>query len=303
MDQPSDAELRRVAFAMAYRMLGSVDEAEDVVQESLLRLHQAGARGEDVQSPRAYLATVATRLSIDHLRSARVRRETYAGEWLPEPLVTDDGDDPARRAEMADSLSLAFLTLLESLTPEQRAVLLLRDVFDYGYDEISRVVGTSESNARQLAVRARRRVTEGRPRFRSSREEREALATRFFAAAQAGDLAGLEALLADDVELHGDGGGRVPALARSIGGRTRVARTLRAWWRHAPAAGGVTLRRVEVNGEPGAMMLDGEGRVLSVMALAIDGGRIRSINSVVNPDKLDHLGPVGDVRALLRRDG
>ena len=186
---------------------------------------------------------------------------------------------------LAESLSLAFLTLLESLTPEQRAVLLLRDVFDYGYDEISRVVGTSEANARQLAVRARRCVTEGRPRFRSSREEREALAARFFAAAQGGDLAGLEALLADDVELHGDGGGRVPALARSIAGRARVARTLRAWWRQAPA-GGVSVRRVEVNGDPGAMMLDGEGRVLSVMALAIDGGRIRSISSVVNPDKL-----------------
>ena len=219
-------ELRPTAFAIGYRMLGSVAEAEDVVQEALLRLHEALQRGERIESPRAYLATVATRLAIDQLRSARVRRETYVGEWLPEPLVTDSDADPARQAELADSLSMAFLVLLESLSPEQRAALLLHDVFDYGYAEIAEIVGKSEDNARQLAARARRRVEEGRPRFEASREQREELARRFFAAAQEGDVAALEALLANDVVLHGDGGGKVPALARALYGSRRVARTL-----------------------------------------------------------------------------
>src|SRR6187551_370651 len=165
-------ELRPQAFAIAYRMLGSVSEAEDVVQEAFLRLHGAVQSGERIESPRAYLATVVTRLGIDQLRSARARRETYVGEWLPEPLVTSVEEDPARHAEMADSLSLAFLVLLESLSPEQRAVFLLREVFDYPYDEIARIVGKSEDNVRQLAVRARRHVDERRSRFDASREER-----------------------------------------------------------------------------------------------------------------------------------
>src|SRR5918998_1333462 len=197
-------ELRPSAFAIAYRMLGSVSEAEDVVQEGLLRLHQAGEGGERIESPRAYLSTVVSRLSLDHLRSARVRRTTYVGEWLPEPLVASADDDPAREAEIADSLSLAFLVLLESLSPEQRAVFLLHDVFDYGYGEVAEIVGKSEAAARQLATRARRHVEEQRPRFESSREERAELARRFFAAAQQGDVAALEALLAEDVPLHGD---------------------------------------------------------------------------------------------------
>src|SRR5690349_7729061 len=188
-------------------MLGSVAEAEDVVQEALLRLHRALEAGERIDSPRAYVATITTRLAIDQLRSARVRRETYVGEWLPEPLVTDSSGDPAKLAETADSLSLAFLVVLESLSPEQRAALLLHDVFDYGYDEVADIVGTSQDNARQLATRARRHVEERKPRFETSREQREELARRFFAAAQAGDVGGLESLLAHDVELHGDGGG------------------------------------------------------------------------------------------------
>src|SRR3712207_4499855 len=177
-------DLRPRAFAIAYRMLGTVAEAEDVVQEGLLRLHHARETGEEIKSPPAYLATVVTRLSIDRLRSARARRETYVGEWLPEPLVTDPDGDPARQAEMADSLSLAFLVLLESLSPEQRAVLLLRDVFDYPYEEIAAIVGKSEDNVRQLATRARRRVEERRPRFEASRAQREELAAKFLAAAQ-----------------------------------------------------------------------------------------------------------------------
>ena len=229
-------ELRPSAFAIAYRMLGSVSEAEDVVQEGFLRLHRAREGGERIESPRAYLSTVVSRLSLDHLRSARVRRETYVGEWLPEPLVASADDDPARKAEMADSLSLAFLVLLESLSPEQRAAFLLREVFDEPYDRIAEIVGTSEQNARQLATRARRHVEERRPRFEASREQREELATRFFAAAEEGDLEGLEELLAHDVVLHGDGGGKAPALAHALHGRAKVARTLTAGLRAARPA-------------------------------------------------------------------
>ena len=295
------ADLRPATFAIAYRMLGSVAEAEDVVQEALLRVHRALEEGQRIDSPRAYAATVATRLAIDHLRSARVRRETYVGEWLPEPIVTDPRSDPARQAEMADSLSLAFLVLLESLSPEQRAVLLLRDVFDYGYEEIAAIVGTSQANARQLATRARRHVDERRPRFEASRAQRDELARRFFAAAQEGDVGALEALLAQDVVLHGDGGGKVPALARSLHGRNRVARTLRAWARQGFKIAGATFRQVEVNGQPGALLLDGEGGLISVMALDIADGQIQGVRSIVNPDKLRHVGPVSDMRALLKR--
>jgi RNA polymerase sigma-70 factor (TIGR02957 family) len=294
------AELRPASFAIAYRMLGSVAEAEDVVQEALLRVHRALEAGERIESPRAFVATVTTRLAIDSLRSARVRREQYVGEWLPEPIVTDGPDDPARQAEMADSLSLAMLVLLESLSPEQRAVLLLHDVFDYGYDEIAGIVGKSEVNVRQLASRARTHVEQGRPRFQTSREQREALARRFFAAVQDGDVAGLEALLAHDVVLTGDGGGKVPALARRLRGRGRVARALQNWIRVGARIPGASIQPVEINGTPGALLLDGEGRLVGVWALEIAGGEIVALNSIVNPDKLAHLGPVADTRALLR---
>ncbi len=293
-------ELRPAAFAISYRMLGSVAEAEDVVQEALLRLHDALESGERIESPRAYLATVATRIAIDVLRSARVRRETYVGDWLPEPLVTDPETAPARHAEMADSLSLAFLVLLESLSPEQRAAFLLHDVFDYGYDEIAKIVGKSEANARQLAARARRHVDEGRPRFEASREQREELARQFFAAAREGEVESLEALLARDVVLHGDGGGKAPALARALYGSRRVARTLSAWFRQGARIPGASMRPVDVNGQPGALMLDGDGSVLGVMALDIAGGQVQGIRSIVNPDKLRHLGTIGDVGAALR---
>jgi RNA polymerase sigma-70 factor (TIGR02957 family) len=291
------ADLRPAAFAVAYRMLGSVSEAEDAVQEGFLRLHRALADGAEIESPRAYVTAVVTRICIDQLRSARVRREQYVGEWLPEPLVDDD---PARHAEMADSLSLAFLVLLESLSPEQRAAFLLREVFDYPYDQIAQIVGKSEDNARQLAARARRHVEERRPRFEASRQAREALADRFFAAIGEGNLEGLEELLAEDVVLHGDGGGKAPALARALHGRSRVERTLRAWVKAGLRLLPITWRRVEVNGQPGAMTLDPEGRVINVMALDIADGRIQAIRSVVNPDKLHHLGEVADLNALLR---
>ena len=293
-------ELRPAAFALAYRMLGSVSEAEDVVQEALLRVHQALEAGEQIASPRAFVATVTTRLAINELRSARARRERYVGEWLPEPILSDGRDDPARHAETADSVSLAMLVLLESLSAEQRAALLLHDVFDYGYPEIAAIVGKSEDNVRQLATRARRHVEQRRPRFQTSREQRDELARRFFAAAEHGDLAGLEALLAHDVVLTADGGGKVPALARSLRGRNRVARTLLNYFRLCARTPGVSLRPVEVNGGPGALFLDAQQRLIGVLALDIAGGQITSLSSIVNPDKLTHLGPVGDMASLLR---
>ncbi|MGV1046959.1 MAG: RNA polymerase sigma-70 factor [Solirubrobacterales bacterium] len=293
-------ELRPVAFAIAYRMLGSVSEAEDVVQEALLRVHQALDAGAQIESPRAYVTTVTTRLAINELRSARARREQYVGEWLPEPIVTDGEDDPARHAETADSLSLAMLVLLESLSPEQRAVLLLHDVFDYGYPQIAAIVGKSEDNVRQLASRARRHVEQGRPRFQTTREQREELARRFFQAAEQGDLAGLEALLAHDVELTGDGGGKAPALARALRGRTRVARTLIEWLSLDSRLPSISFRPVEVNGGPGALFFDSRQRLIGVTALDIADGEIKAIGSIANPDKLRHLGPVGNLGWVLR---
>jgi RNA polymerase sigma-70 factor (ECF subfamily) len=291
-------ELRPPAFAVAYRMLGSVAEAEDMVQEALLRFHQQLDRGEEIASPRAFVTTVVTRLSIDQLRSARARREQYVGEWMPEPLVTDPRQDPAVQAETADSLSFAFLVLLEQLTPEQRAAFLLHDVFDYPYTQVAEIVGTGEANARQLASRARRHIQEGRPRFETSSDQREQLAARFFAAAEQGDLEGLEAVLARDVELHGDGGGKVPALARMIRGRDRAVRTLLAWWKAGERFGGVRFERTELNGQPGALTRDRTGKLINAIVLDIAGGEIVAVRSVVNPEKLGHLGPLADLRAL-----
>ena len=303
MNQPREQlleELRPVAFAIAYRMLSSVAEAEEIVQEALLRLNLALERGERIESPRAYLATVTTRLAIDELRSARKRRETYVGDWLPEPVLAEPANDPAVQVEMSDSLSVAFLILLESLTPEERAVLILHDVFDYGYGEVAEVVGKSVDNTRQLAVRARRHVDERRHRYEGSSERREELGDRFFAAAQEGDVDSLEALLARDVVLRGDGGGKVPALARAVLGADRVSRVLANWGQLGVRAGG-RFRRATVNGQPGALMLDADGGLLAAMSLDIAEGRIVGVNSVVNPDKLGHLGRGGDMRAFLER--
>jgi RNA polymerase sigma-70 factor (TIGR02957 family) len=293
-------ELRPVAFAIAYRMLGSVSEAEDVVQEALLRVHRALDAGERVAAPRAFVATITTRLAINALRSARARREQYVGEWLPEPIITDGHDDPARHAELADSLSLAMLVLLESLSPEQRAVLLLHDVFDYDHAQIAQIIGKRQDNVRQIARRARRHVEQRRPRFQTTREQRDELARRFFQAAEQGDLSGLEALLAHDVQLTGDGGGKVPALARPLRGRNRVARTLIDWARLGARLPEMSLRPVAVNGGPAALYLDAQQRLVAVLALDIAGRQITNINAIVNPDKLTHLGPVGDFTSLLR---
>jgi RNA polymerase sigma-70 factor (ECF subfamily) len=293
-------ELRPLLFSIAYRMIGSVSEAEDIVQESFLRIHRAEAEGTRIESPKAYLSAITTRLSIDHLKSARVRREQYFGQWLPEPLLTDPAPDAAAHAETADSLSMAFLVLLESLTPVERAVFLLREVFDYGYGEIARIVERTEDNCRQLYVRARRHVDEGRPRFEASRQQRDELARRFFTAAEQGNTEALVEMLAADAVVYGDGGGRAPSWPKPIYGRERVARLMAGAVTQAKELG-ASIRPIEVNGQPGVMFADEDGRIAVVMSVDIADGVVQTIRSVINPDKLAHLGPVADVRAILRR--
>jgi RNA polymerase sigma-70 factor, ECF subfamily len=292
-------ELRPLLFSIAYRMVSSVSEAEDIVQEAFLRTHRAEAGGEKIESPKAYLSAVVTRLSIDHLRSARVRREQYVGRWLPEPLPTDPDSDAAAQAETADSLSMAFLVLLESLTPVERAVFLLREVFDYGYGEIAKIVERSEDNCRQLYVRARRHIDEGRPRFEASRQQRDELARRFIAAAQQGDTAGLVELLAADVVVYGDGGGKAPSWPQPIYGRERVAKLMAGTFTQALQLG-ASVQLTQLNGLPGLMFVDDEGRIGAVMSLEIADDAIQTIRGLTNPDKLAHLGPVADIRAVLR---
>jgi RNA polymerase sigma-70 factor, ECF subfamily len=302
--EPMDAaqaftELRPLLFSIAYRMLGSVADAEDVVQEAYVRFQRAQDAGTDIESAKAYLATTTTRLAIDELRSARARRERYVGTWLPEPLITNTASDAAQHAETADSLSMAFLVILESLSPVERAVFLLREVFDYDYREIADIVGKSEANVRQLLVRARRHIEDRRPRFEASRRQREELARRFFAAVQDGDTDALIDMLAADAVLYGDGGGKAPAAARPVFGRERVGLALTAWSDQGRRAG-ITLELVEINGQPGARMLDPEGRVVSVVVLDIAEGVVQALRSITNPEKLAHLGPVADAWSLLR---
>lgn len=286
----SDSQLRPLLFSIAYRMTGSVTDAEDLVQEAFLRVHGAEAQGTEIQSRRAYSCAVVTRLSIDHLRSARVRREQYVGEWLPEPIVTDPALGPEEHAELSDSLSLAFLVLLERLSPPERAVLLLRDVFGYGFDEIAELIGKTEANCRQLAVRAREKVQEGKPRFETSVEKRWALAEKFFAAAEQGDTDALADLLASDAVMYGDGGGRAPAMRTPIRGALESARLLATFARRA-AAEQWTLTLVDVNGQPGAIAHDPSGATVSVVSLDIADGKVHAVRAVVNPDKLRHLAP------------
>ncbi len=310
--------LRPLMFAIAYRMLGRVTEAEDIVQEAFLRYHRAVASGSFGQagsgapdSPKAYLSAVTTRLCIDYSRSARVRREAYVGEWLPEPLLTGPAvggpgaggpvgllADPAELAEQADSLSMAFLLLLERLSPVERAVFLLHDVFGYGYDETARIVGKSEDNCRQLARRARQHVGEHRPRYEPSRDKRDELAEKFLAAVGDGDMDGLVSMLAADAAVYGDSGGERPSWPRPIFGREHVGRLLVALGRQARAAGAV-LRPAEVNGQPGLMFLAPDGALISVMVLDIADGQVHTVRSVISRDKLRHLGPLADVQELL----
>ena len=294
-------DLRPLLFSIAYRMLGSVAEAEDVVQDTFLRYQRALVEQDaEIDSPKAYLSAVATRLSIDHLRSARARKERYIGEWLPEPLLTDaNAPDAVAHAEDADSLSMAFLLLLERLSPVERAVFLLHDVFDYDFGEVAAMVGKSEDNCRQVAVRARRHVDEHKPRFEASRRERERLAARFFDAAEGGDMDGLIELLAADVVVYGDGGGASPSWRNPIFGRDKVARLMVGLGRHSRERGG-TIRRTEINGQPGVMFLDAGGRLIHVMTIDIADGVVQTVRSVINRDKLRHLGPLADLRAAMR---
>jgi RNA polymerase sigma-70 factor (ECF subfamily) len=278
----TDEELRGHLFAIAYRMLGSVAEAEDVVQEAFLRYHEAGTEPD---SPRAYLATITARIAIDQLRSARARREVYPGEWLPEPLVDDE---TVRHAETADSLSLAFLHLLEQLSPVERAVFLLREVFDYPYAEVGEIVGKSPANCRQILARAHAHVDEGRRRFDVSREERDEVAHRFLAAWDEGDTEGLIELLAPDAVVHGDGGGKAPSIPAPLVGAERVAKALIGWGRRAEEIG-LVHRPALVNGEPGIVFQDATGRIVWVSGLEIADGVVVAVRSVLNPDKLAHL--------------
>ncbi|WP_344399366.1 RNA polymerase sigma-70 factor [Streptomyces longisporus] len=289
-------ELRPLLFSIAYRILGSVSEAEDAVQEAWLRFDGSATRPA---STKAYLSAVVTRISIDVLRSARVRREEYVGPWFPEPLLADPYQDPARSVELADSVSMAALVLLERLSPLERAVFVLREVFAFGFDDIAAAVGRSEAACRQLLVRARRHMQDGRPRFAADREGREELATRFFDALRNGDVGGLQSLLAADAQLVGDGGGKAPQLARAVMGAENVARllgTVFPWLIRVD----VTFELHEVNGQPGAIFRDRDGRILQTMALDVLDGRIQTVRAVLNPDKLGHLGPVGDAWAVDR---
>ncbi len=302
--------LRPLLFAIAYRMLATVSDAEDVLQEAYLRWRRAVDDGVVIASLKAWLSTVVTRLAMDHLRSARARREEYVGLWLPEPLPSSAPEefaraynpDPHERAELADSLSMAFLLVLERLSPIERAAFLLHDVFGYTHDEIATIVETTPANARQIASRARRHVQAERPRFDPSPEERDRLAERFFAAVTLGDVDGLVQVLADDVLVEGDGGGKVPQWATPIVGAERVAKLFAGLGKQMDKVHARIEPRT-INGQPGGVVLDPEGAVAVVWVLDVVDGRVSAIRSVINPEKLGHLGRVADVRALAASRG
>jgi RNA polymerase sigma-70 factor (ECF subfamily) len=289
-------ELRPLLFAIAYRILGSVSEAEDAVQETWLRYE---ASPTHPRSTKAFLSAVVTRISIDVLRSARVRREEYVGQWLPEPLLTDPYEDPERSAELADSVSMAALLLLERLGPLERAVFVLREVFGFGFPEVASAVGRSETACRQLAVRARRHMDAGRPRFEADRREREELAERFFDALREGALDALRELLAADVQMVGDSGGKAPQFARAIVGADNVARVLASIFPWLVQID-VTIEPHQVNSQPGAILRDRDDNVVNTLTLDVLDGQIKTIRYVINPDKLAHVGPVADAWAVAR---
>jgi RNA polymerase sigma-70 factor (ECF subfamily) len=288
--------LRPLLFSIAYRITGSVGDAEDAVQETWLRYDTSPT---EVASAKSFLSAVVTRISIDLLRSARVRREEYVGEWLPEPLLSDPYQEPERAAELADTVSMAALLLLERLSPLERAVFVLREVFRFDYPEIASAVGRSEAACRQLALRARRHMDAGRPRFVADQREREELAERFFDALRDGDVAGLRELLATDVHMFSDSGGKAPQWGGGVFGAEKVARLLTSLLRPFSRIGGV-VERHQVNGQPGAIFRDKHGKVINTWALDIADGQIQTIRTVQNPDKLGHLGPVADGWSIVR---
>jgi RNA polymerase sigma factor (sigma-70 family) len=301
------AGYRPLLFSIAYGMTGSVGDAEDIVQDAFLGLTRARQAGTRIADLKAYLTTAVTRLGISYLRSARVRRETYVGDWLPEPVVVPaDGPGPAEHAELADALSMAFLVLLEALSPVERAVFMLREVFEYGYPDVARITGKTEVNCRQIFARARQRIAAGGQAGDSGppaarRGEGEELARRFFEAAAGGDMDALLGMLAPDVVLHGDGGGKAQAIGKPVAGRQRVMRLLVVGLRRGRTLG-ASLRLAWVNGQPGAVMYDAEGRVVGVVELDVADGVVQAIRSVVNPDKLGHIGPVSDVARLPEKE-
>jgi RNA polymerase sigma-70 factor, ECF subfamily len=292
-----EADLRGLMFSIAYRMTGSVSDAEDMVQEAFFRLERARQNGVVVESPKAYLAAATTRLAIDHMRSARVRRESYVGTWLPEPIVSDLNEDPERMAELSDSLSMAFLVLLESLTPVERAVFLLREAFDYDYEDIAEIVDKSEANCRQIFARARRHLDAHHTRYVASKEQSEALVRSFLVAARDGDLGQIVDLLAADAVFWGDGGGKATAVRDPIHGRDQIADFLLTIFERARSHG-VIAEPALVNGGPGIVHRDSGGKVISVLSLEVLDGVIQTLRSVVNPEKLQHLGPVSDYLRL-----
>jgi RNA polymerase sigma-70 factor (ECF subfamily) len=277
-------QYRRLLFSIAYRMLGSATDAEDVVQEAFLRWLQAN--DEEIQSPKAFLSTVVTRLCIDQLRSARAQRELYVGPWLPEPLSTDQRQDLTETAALAESLSFAFLVMLENLGPLERAVFLLREIFDYDYAEIAAIVGKSEANCRQVFHRAHQHLEQRRPRFEVSREQQERITAQFLHASLGGDMQGLLNLLAEDVVFAADSGGKAWAGLKPVHGADRVARGVLGGRRFLPA--GIQGSIEEVNGQP-AIVGYVDGRPTIVVLLYIEDGLIRRVYQVVNPDKLHWL--------------
>ena len=304
-DETGAATYRPLLFSIAYGMTGSVGDAEDIVQDAFLGLTRARQAGTTIADPKAYLTTAVTRLGINHLRSARVRRETDVGDWLPEPVVVP-ADGPAEHAELADSLSMAFLVLLEALSPVERAVFMLREVFGYGYPDVARITGKTEVNCRQIFARARQRIAAGGQGRDSAppparRAEGEELARRFFEAAAGGDMDALLGMLAPDVVLHGDGGGKAQAVGKPLAGRQRVMRLLAGGLRRARTLG-ASLRLAWVNGQPGAVLYDAEGRVVGVVELDVADGVVQTIRAVANPDKLGHIGPVSDLARLPDRE-
>lgn len=288
MDRADLEGLRPLMFSIAYRMLGSVTEAEDVVQDAYLKMHESSSAGTEIVSPDAYAVTVTTRLSIDVLRSARRQREQYVGSWLPEPLLPETVADPAHRVELDETVSIAFLAVLERLSPTERAVFLLREVFDYDYPAIAGILQRSEQSCRQLLTRARRAIAAERPRFDPDPQRRAELAAAFFHALGAGDLTTLERLLAEDAVFTGDGGGKAPAIRTPIRGAVKVARFLLGLVREGERMG-ATLATARPNGQPGALVLGPDGSVYGVLSLEIADGRIRSIANQINPDKLTGL--------------
>jgi RNA polymerase sigma-70 factor, ECF subfamily len=289
-------QLRPLLFSISYRILGSVTEAEDAVQETWLRYESSPTQPRSVK---AFLAAIVTRVSINALRSARLRREEYVGEWFPEPLLADPYEDPERSAELADSVSMAALLLLERLSPLERAVFVLREVFGFSFGEVASAVGRSEAACRQLGLRARRHMDAGRPRFEADRRAREDLAARFFDALRDGNVNHLQELLAADVQLAGDAGGKVPALAKTITGADKVARVLASIFPLLVRID-VTFEPRDVNGQPGAIFRDRDSKVLFTLMLDVLDGQIQTIRSVSNPDKLGHVGPVADAWAVSR---